>query len=224
MIICQHTTDLQPHTDINDGVDWTNSSRQYNNLGDIPSFISSRRQSAGKQLQAYNHVSHHFVSGSTSPLHLIVSGTTGTGKSYLINCLKLLLRNQLWVCGPTGVASFNIQGYMLHTLFSLRLPTRGDFKDLEGDKLHDMQQSLLEMNYLIIDEMSMVGRKMFDRRLRQIFPHNAHQMLGGCSCILFGDFAQLPPVMDLPLYTTQSRNDLSDLGSSTYHFLTKLWF
>lgn len=42
-------------------------------------------------------------------------------------------------------------------------------------------------------------------------------MLGGCSCILFGDFGQLPPVMDLPLYTITPRNQLSDLGSITYH-------
>ena len=162
-MICQHTTDLQPQTDIHDGVDWTNSSRLYNNLGEIPSFISSHRQSAvdhtvsfnadptqlhTKQLQAYNCVSNHFVSDSTSPLYLIVSGTAGMGKSYLINCLKLLLQNQLRVCAPTGVASYNIQGFTLHTLFGL--PTRGDFKDLEGQKLHNMQQSLLEMNYLII--------------------------------------------------------------------------
>jgi len=80
------------------------------------------------------------------------------------------------------------------------------------------------MNYSIIDEMSMVGRKMFgqiDRRLHQIFPHYANHMLGGRSCIFFGDFGQLPPVMDLPLYTTTSRNDLSDLGSSTYHSFTQ---
>ena len=206
-------------------------------FAEIPSFISSHRQSTvhhvvncsanptqlqGKQLQAYNCVSQHLLSGSTSPLYIIVSGTAGTGKSYLINCLKLLLQNQLRVCAPTGVASYNIQGFTLHTLFGL--PTRGDFKDLEGHKLHDMQQSLSEMNYLIIDEMSMVGRKMFgqvDQRLRQIFPHHAQQMLGGHSCILFGDFGQLPPVMDLPLYTTKSRNDLSDLGSSTYHSFTE---
>jgi len=154
----------------------------------------------------------------TSPLYTVVSGTAGTGKSYLINCLKLLLQSQLRVCAPTGVASYNIQGFTLHTLFSL--PTKGDFKDLEGHKLQDMQQSLSEMNYLIINEMSMVGRKMFgqvDRRLR----HHADQMLGGRSCILFGDFGQLPLVMDLPLYTTISRNDLSDLGSSIYHSFTE---
>jgi len=59
--------------------------------------------------------------------------------------------------------------------------------------------SLAEMKYLIIDETSMVGRKILgqvDLRLRQIFLHHAHQMLGGCSCVLFGDFGQLPLVMD----------------------------
>ena len=34
--------------------------------------------------------------------------------------------------------------------------------------------------------------------------------------MLFGDFSQLPPVMDLPLYITVSRTNLSDLGSSAY--------
>ena len=75
------------------------------------------------------------------------------------------------------------------------------------------------MTYLIIDEMSMVGRKIFgqvDSRLRQILPHRADQLLGGCSCLLFGDFGQLPPVMDLPLYTTVSRSPLSDAGSTVY--------
>lgn len=74
--------------------------------------------------------------------------------------------------------------------------------------LEQLQSSLAEMRY----EMSMVGRKMFgqiDKRLCQIFPHCVDEVLGGCSCLLFGDFGQLPPVMDLPLYTTASRTALS---------------
>ena len=110
----------------------------------------------------------------------------------------------------------------MHSLFNL--PTKGDFKELQGQTLQTIQQSFLEVRYVIIDEMSMMGRKLFgqiDRRLRQIFPHHGDCILGGCSLILFGDFGQLPPVMDLPLYTTIPRTDLSDLGSTTYHAFTK---
>ena len=101
----------------------------------------------------------------------------------------------------------------------LNLPTRGEFKDLEGEHLMKLQQSLGNMKYLIIDEMSMVGRKLFgqvDQRLHQAFPHQSHQVLGGCSCLLFGDFGQLPQVMDLPLYTKTTSSTLSDIGSNSY--------
>ena len=60
-----------------------------------------------------------------------------------------------------------------------------------------------------------------DKRLRQVFPHHADLLFGGCSCLLFGDFGQLPPVMDLPLYTTVSRTALSDLGSSAYQLFDR---
>ena len=155
----------------------------------------------GKQLQAYNIVREHAEAEAdhTQPLRLIISGTAGTGKSYLIHCLRLLLDHRVCVTAPTGVAAFNIEGHTLHSLLSL--PVKGDFKDLQGERLHQMQQSLADMELLIIDEMSMVGRKFLgqvDKRLRQVFPHQADELFGGCSCLLFGDFGQLPPVMDLP--------------------------
>ena len=43
-----------------------------------------------------------------------------------------------------------------------------------------------------------------DSRLRQIFPQAADQPFGGVSVALFGDFAQLPPVGDTPLYSPPS--------------------
>ena len=75
------------------------------------------------------------------------------------------------------------------------------------------------MEYLIIDEMSMVGRKFLgqvDQRLHQVFPHRADTLFGGCSCLFFRDFGQLHPVMDLPLYTTVSRSPLSDADCASY--------
>jgi len=68
---------------------------------------------------------------------MIVTGTAGTGKSYLINYLKLLLQEKLRIAAPTAVASYNIQGFTVHSLFNL--PTRGDFKPLQGQALQTIQ-------------------------------------------------------------------------------------
>ena len=232
MLICQQNADLQPSMDTQDGIYWTLAAHSYPTLEEAPSFISQQRQAAGqhvfttsanpanlqgKQQQVYTIVQQHQSANSPPPLRIIVSGTAGTGKSYLIHCLRLLLQRQLLVAAPTGVAAFNIDGQTLHPLLSL--PTRGEFKDLEGERLTKLQQAFSEVKHLIIDEMSMVGRKIFgqvDRRLRQAFPHHSQEVFGGCSCLLFRDFGQLPPVMDLPLYTTDSRSELSDQGRAAY--------
>ena len=232
MLICQRNVDLQPDTDSPQDVDWIQAAQSYPNVEEAPSFVSQQRQAAGqqvfnttadpvnlqgKQLQVYTIVQHHHSAVDPPSLRMIVSGTAGTGKSYVIHCLRLLLQHQLCVAAPTGVAAFNVNGHTLHSLLSL--PTKGDFKDLEGERLTKLQHSFSTIKYIIIDEMSMVGRKTLgqvDRRLRQAFPHHAQEVFGGCSCLLFGDFGQLPPVMDLPLYTIDSRTELSDLGRAAY--------
>ena len=231
MLICRRNADFSNH-DCDDDHDWSVSSAAYPNLEEMPTFITRQRESAqqrpftttadplclqGKQLAIYNLVKSHLEGNDTTPLHMIVSGTAGTGKSYLIHCLRLLLQDKVRVVAPTGVAAFNVDGHTLHSL--LHLPTKGEFKDLQGEQLSKIQQSLAGVEYLIIDEMSMVGRKMFgqvDKRLHQVFPHQSDQVLGGCSVLLFGDFGQLPPVMDLPLYTTSTSSVLSDIGASGY--------
>jgi len=90
MYICQHTSDLQPSTDPNENVDWTTTSHLYTNLHELPSFISTHRQSViqptnasnvdpsmlqGKQLLVYNTVKQHMETNDPAPLHMIVSGT-----------------------------------------------------------------------------------------------------------------------------------------------------
>ena len=132
----------------------------------MPTFITKQRQSAhecpytttadpnnlqGKQLAAYNLVKHQMQNDDLSLLHMIISATAGTGKSYLIHCLRLFSS----VVTPTGGVAFNVDGNNLHSL--LCLPTKGDFKDLE-ERLNRLQQSLAGVHYIIIDEMSMVRR------------------------------------------------------------------
>ena len=55
----------------------------------------------------------------------------------------------------------------------------------------------------------------------RLFPHRAGEALGGCSCLLVGDFGQLPPVMDLPLYSSLPRSAIADLGRTTYQLFAK---
>jgi len=70
-------------------------------------------------LATYNLVKNHMESNESVSLHMVVSGTAGTGKSYLINYLRLFLKEKVCVAAPTGVAAFNIDGNMLHSLLSL---------------------------------------------------------------------------------------------------------
>ena len=121
MLICQQSVDLQPNMDTQQDIDWTLAAQSYSKA---PSFISHQRQAAtqhlftttgdphnlqGEQLQVYTIVQQHHLAISPPPLRMIVSGTAGTGKSYLIHCLRLLMKRQLVVTAPTGVAAFNIE-------------------------------------------------------------------------------------------------------------------
>ena len=55
------------------------------------------------------------------PLKMIVSGTAGTGKSYLISAIANLLGNQCILTGTTGMAAFNIGGKTLHSVLHLTI-------------------------------------------------------------------------------------------------------
>lgn len=45
---------------------------------------------------------------------------------------------------PTGVATFNVDGFTLHSL--LDQPTRGDFKELHGERLQCLQKRLKDVD------------------------------------------------------------------------------
>ena len=232
MILCnQHPSDST--VDELSSVQWQDAAKMYPNLEEANRFIITAKGNQvsttlhsdavdpallqGHQRTAYDKVKLHFLNKSTDPLRMIISGTAGTGKSFLINCLRQLLGQQVLIAAPTGVAAFNVQGATLHSLLSL--PTKGEFRPLEGHQLQQLQDRWNGVKYLIIDEMSMMGRKMLgqvDYRLRQAFPRTTDEVLGGCSCILVGDFGQLPPVMDLAVFTARVSSAISDRGRAVY--------
>ncbi|XP_057868373.2 ATP-dependent DNA helicase RRM3-like [Cryptomeria japonica] len=112
--------------------------------------------------------------------------------------------NPFLVLAPTGVAAFNIQVTTIHA--GLCIPIR-EMHPLTGQSLMTLQEQLKHIKYILIDEMSFLGPKLLlkiDSHLRQAFPDNQHEIFGGVSIILVGDLAQLPPVMDKPIYASHS--------------------
>ncbi|CAB3978459.1 ATP-dependent DNA helicase PIF1 [Paramuricea clavata] len=79
-------------------------------------------------------------------------------------------------------------------------------------------ESLHSIDYIIIDEYSMLGQVTFgwiDRRLKQSSGLQ-DKLLGDKSVILCGDPAQLPPVADKPLYHAIPTNGIREQGYLTY--------
>ena len=162
------------------------------------------------------------------PLRLLVAGTAGTGKSYLIKCLMKYAQDRLGVdaagraiqlVAPTGTAAFNISGRTIHSLLSLPIPLGSSLTDLSPVALASLQERLRGLQLLVVDEMSMIGRKMLgamDERLRQVFPARRGEWFGGVSVALMGDFGQLPPVLNLPMYSLLPGQGLSRSGKAAF--------
>ena len=104
---------------------------------------------------------------------------------------------------PTGAAA-NVLGRGTGTIHAtLKLPftiSRGKgYEQLSPSKLQDLKEKgLHHLKWVIIDEMSMVGGRMFnyvDNRLREIKGNKA-KLFGGVNILACGDLSQLAPVQD----------------------------
>ena len=117
------------------------------------------------------------------------------------------------VTATTGKAAYNIRGLTVHSLLKLPIGSRGN-KDLTGQSLCRLQESVNNIGYIIIDEYSMLGQVTFgwiDKRCKQATGYN-DKVFGGKSLILTGDPGQLPPVADKPLYHAKPSNAVGEQG------------
>lgn len=83
-----------------------------------------------------------------SPLHMIVCGTTGTGKSYLISAISQALGQACILTGTTGMASYNICGKTLHSTLQLPIKTATHVQqDLQGSALQRLHERQVVLDY-----------------------------------------------------------------------------
>ena len=151
------------------------------------------------------------------PIHLFVTGSAGTGKSHLLATIRYFLvkslsynegpvdKARVLMLAPTGGAAVNVHGATIHSALALS-PKHNYSKDIP--KLSDKKRSILQNKYsqlsvIIIDEISMVSNKLLlnaHQRLVEIFGRSPDILFADISVIACGDFYQLPPIQQRPVY------------------------
>jgi ATP-dependent exoDNAse (exonuclease V) alpha subunit len=130
-----------------------------------------------------------------SDQNVFVTGKAGTGKSTLLEHIRLVSENKLIVLAPTGISAVNVNGETIHSFFTLKPgfeKEEASHMTLNKKKQHQLQS----VKTIAIDEISMVRADLLDavdillRRARGI-----NKPFGGVRMAFFGDLYQLPPVV-----------------------------
>ena len=160
-----------------------------------------------RQREFFNHIIH-WIKCRDEPIHAFLSGGAGVGKSVVIRALYQSLYRMLnlregenpddirvLLCAYMGTAAFNIGGNTICSAFHKKMYQTD--QRMSADQLNTFRIKYKHLKVVIIDEISMVGKKTFDfidTRLQQLTGIRAP--FGGLSVIAVGDFYQLKPVGD----------------------------
>ena len=161
----------------------------------------------------YQHKSQNCSCEKFEPIRLFVSGFGGSGKSHLIRTLMAYqyIRSEikkdpchLLLGAPTGIASHNIGGMTLHSMWNLPVDHSNGRKNSakEYRRLKPGQVNIMRANYahacgMIVDEVSMISNQMLmaiNMRMNEVLGSNDPVPFGGMPVIVFGDLFQLEPV------------------------------
>lgn len=165
--------------------------------------LEKNLQSNPEQLRAFEIISNHVIRGGPQ-LTMYVGGVGGTGKSHVVNSVLRLFdllgkRDNVLVAAPTGAAAILIGG---HTIHSLTMLPNGPGRDMQ-----ELCRIWEGVDYLILDEISMIGARFLSQlnarllRARGYDESKTDMPFGGINVIFTGDFGQLRPVRNPPLYS-----------------------
>ena len=183
------------------------------------------------QRRIFLHTLHCFKTNKQLPMYLYIGGGAGVGKSTLIKALyEGLVRyfnslpstnpdtTKVLLTAPTGKAAHNIHGMTLYSAFALPVTEfGGEMPNLSSSVLNTLRSKLLCLKLIIIDEISMVGSKIFSQinhRLKAILDTSLD--FGGVSIICVGDFHQLRPVKDSYVFQVPSGSESYDVLVGPY--------
>nr|XP_034310919.1 ATP-dependent DNA helicase PIF1-like [Crassostrea gigas] len=126
----------------------------------------------------------------------VVLGQAGTGKSYLIKeTLKKLNNKNVSVTASTGLAARQFTGATTIHHWAGLMDGRFENQHLLRIISEETRNRIKTCNVLIIDEISMISRKVFEQLefiCRSVKDPSLY--FGGLQVVCVGDFFQLPPV------------------------------
>ncbi len=127
--------------------------------------------------------------------NVFITGKAGTGKSTLLEHMRMTADKKMIVLAPTGVAAINVRGETIHSFFKLKPGFELD--EATNMRIDDKKRKMYgSIKTILIDEISMVRADLLDaidvflRRARM-----SEEPFGGVQMIFFGDLFQLPPVV-----------------------------
>lgn len=148
--------------------------------------------------------------------NVIITGSAGTGKSFLIKylCREFDRMGKIYrIVAPTGVAAVNVGGQTIHRFLGIR-PEIHTLADYMKSCMKRSRVPWNALKVIVVDEVSMIHPDLF-----LLFDSIArlHKRIdvpfGGLQMIFIGDFHQLCPI----------RKKTDEAGAPEYIFETPLW-
>ncbi|CAM4818432.1 unnamed protein product, partial [Rotaria magnacalcarata] len=147
---------------------------------------------------------------SSKPEHLLmyIGGAGGCGKSRVTEAICAFMSHHdrlhtLRSLAPSSVAAVAINGLTMQSILRESRNRLCINITLTQTEITSIETKWKNINYCLIDEISMVGYHMLARlhKITTIAKHTQPSIpFGGVNMIFLGDFVQYPPVLDRPLY------------------------
>ena len=112
------------------------------------------------QKAAFKIVETHFTSLKMTQLLMGIYGGPGTGKSIVVDSLLCLLGQTVRSMAFVGQAAFHVDGTTIHSLLKVPFHLNSPY-DLSDARVEELHESLKDVRYFIIDEISMVSKRLF---------------------------------------------------------------
>lgn len=198
--------------------------------------INTNYELSDEQQHVIDHIKKKINNQDKKSFKSIVLGAAGTGKSFLIEYMtKIITDNNkiCLVCAHQGIAATNINGVTIYKLFSFFDRKKGcvqinntkyyfekenynkttqvykkirKIRNCYGDIKKTFSQNPLD-TWLIIDEVSMISLEVIDDiDILLKAAYNSKEIFGNVNVIFLGDYNQLKPVKETPMYNIGTKD------------------